>query len=704
MADLERALEWARQHPDDERAKRLIELTGNGQITKESVQAKDIASEQAELNENPEEKGFFARLKDQFEKRVENVSEIQNNEEISAGGKAFQTFGQGVAAGVVDPLNEVVSTALSAAVPDFIEEPIKKQFEEQVGKFVQSGEFQAAVENYNKFKEAHPEIAGDLEAVGNILNAGAVLTPAGRVTQVAGKGIAKTAEIAAEGVAKTASGAGKVGQFATSQATGLSPSTLKQIIDTPGAFTKEEMAKIDAGSIANKVKTALDKRIDELGETGKEYQTIRESGEVVNLRPDTITGVLDKYKINLGEDGKISLTAESPALSQGDVAALERFIGQYGQPSEMSANAFLNARRGLSELSRYDASKTDLSDKIAREIRAAYDEQGKTQLTGLADLDAKYAPEVRDLTRLKKDFLNPDGSLKDNALSKLSTLTGANKEIILGRVEKLVPGITQDVNILKAIKDIEYAKGQKVGAYLRGGAGGFIVSGGNPVFTVLSAIMTSPQVAIPMIRAYGNVKQSVKGTVGGIIKKLKTGTELVGEEVEVFQDALNAASQKVQDRVKNIRPGLNIQEVDSNPDGSPRLPVETKTPEAPTKGLNQLTPDELKDKATARVKQLDEIISKAGPKLTDKLIEIRGELDTAKPTAAAIQKAEKTIEDYAIYLKGRKVKLNELRSLAKDNHFDEFKEKLKTLDNRYAIRLRNNEELAKEFFLTAKRS
>lgn len=563
MADLQRALEWAKNNPDDEKSKRLLEMVANNQINADAVEARNIIGDNAvgaqQAQAEADKKGFFQRLADQFDQRVQKTSEILASND-SVGSKVLQTFGQGAGVGA-DIVGETVGAGLSAVTPDAIEQPIKDAFHEGVSAIAQTDQFKQAVDAYQKFKQEHPELAGNVEAFGNIFNLGASLVGGSEGTKVVTKGAGEAIDLAGKGVAKTAETAGKVGEFGVSQATALQPSTIRQILDTPGAFTKEEMAKIDASSLANRVKQALDKRSNELNGLGKEYQAVRDSGEVVSINPNTIPEVLGKYGVQVSPDGKISLSAESVPLSQGDVSALERFISQYGKEQNLSSNAFLNTRQALDELARFDSSKTGLSEKISRDLRKAYDDQGKAQITGLNELDAKYAPEIRFMKKIKRDYLNPDGSMKDGALSKIANLTGANKDITLQRLETLIPGVTKDINIFKAVKDIELAQGKVIGSYARGGmlAGTAVVSG--PVPAIVATILTSPQVVVPMIRAYAKLTGKFKGITKSTINKIETGKKLVGDEAALLTEAVNNASEKLQTRIKNIRPGMNIQDV-----------------------------------------------------------------------------------------------------------------------------------------------
>lgn len=472
-------------------------------------------------------------------------------------GQNVKFFGQGVA--------DVAGGALSAATPDFIEKPVVQGVQKGMEKVLNTDTAQKAIQAYQQFKQTHPEAAGNIEAVGNFADFLALGLGAGKGAEVAGKGALKVGEKGISAVGKGAELTGSLAKTGTSLGTGLEKSTIEQILKTPGAFSKKEMSLIDRESIFNKAKNAIDKRLSDLSETGKEYQNIRKSAEKVAFKDNPVDKVLDKYGIKVDAKGKLILTEESAPLSGGDVSAIENFIKQYGNKNTYSANALLNARQGASKLADFGVDKTDIAGKIGREIRGEIDKVGKSQIKGLAELDAKYAPETKLLRDVKKVIFNKDGSIKDNAISKIANLTGKGKEQVLQKMEKIIPGIKEDVNILKAIEDVEITKGKKVGTYLRGATGGFLVSGGNPAAAVVTAIMTSPQVAVPLLRAYGKISNLGKDIVEKIIGKMKSGVKLSGEEKKIMDEAVDRASKKVAERAKNARPGLTIEDVSRKP-------------------------------------------------------------------------------------------------------------------------------------------
>jgi hypothetical protein len=564
MAELQRALEWAKNNPQDERAKKLIDMVSSGKLNSDMVQAKSIQQESG---------GVMGALKQGVQGVKQSFRDVTNknadiiNSGQSPASQVAQVAGQNVKFFGSLAAN-AAGTVAKAVTPDVIEEPIKQKFTELVQMGIDTPTAQKAIQAYQEFKQAHPEAAGNAEAAGNFIDFALWGLGAGAGVKVGEQVLATAVKTTGKAVDKTAQLGGSLAKTATSLGTGMERTTIDQIIKTPGIFTAKEMAKIDRESIFNKAKTAIEGRIEALSETGKQYEGVRKSGQVVEFKQNPLQEVLGKYGIGVDESGKIVATAESVPLGSGDLKALEGFIGQYGS-NKLSANGFLNARKALSNMANYAEDKTDMAGKIARELRKKYDEFGKGTLKGLAELDAKYAPETKLLSGIKKVIFNRDGTIKDNAISKIANLTGKGKEQVLKKMEQIVPGITEDVNILKAIENVELAKGKQVGAYLKGGVGGFVVSGGNPVAAIASAIITSPQIAVPLIRTYGKLKNVGKDVIDGIIGKMKKGVKLVGEEKKIVDEAVDKASGKLLERAKNIRPGLTIKQDLSFPNKSP---------------------------------------------------------------------------------------------------------------------------------------
>ncbi len=350
----------------------------------------------------------------------------------------------------------------------------------------------------------------------------------------------------------------KPAKFTVSHLTGLDPQTIDTAINNPDALSEAEKTGLNRQSLANKVQTALKSRLDDLSSTGKEYNKIKKSGVTVDFSappedmvipeggsPDTpIQNVLQKYGLTIDDQGTIQTTAESVPLKPGDQAALQSWINQYGKPiindGEVSANGLLNSRRGLDNLADWGEDKTDVSGKISRDLRYTIDQYGKDQIPGLAEVDAKYSPEVQELNKLSSEYLNADGTLKDSALNKIANITGKGKDPALARLQTLVPDIKQQVQVLKSIEDIDASMGTKVGTYVRAGASGTLVATGHPILGIASFLLGVPKIAIPIIESYGKLKGLGSDTINAITSKIGTTQALTkAESLITAQSMLN---------------------------------------------------------------------------------------------------------------------------------------------------------------------
>lgn len=375
-------------------------------------------------------------------------------------------------------------------------------------------------------------LAGDTEAaqkavvndpVGQIgplvggLRAAAKAAGAGALADTA---LAKTAKAVTKPVgAVTGAVTDKIGataKYAASQATGLSPETLKTTVELPKELSAAQKSGLDRSTLGSDLHQKIKQRLTALSDLGSEYDPIRKSTKPVMLPLNWFEDVLAKHNIPV-EKGKITTTKESTVLNGADVSALQHFYDKYGKDPNHSPNSFLNTREALTQLSRFDATKTGNLEAVAKDARSTLN-NSRNQIDGLIDKDAKYAPEAHDLRLIAKEWLDPKTKeLKDSALSRIANATSDTNAPRLKRLEAIQPGITKQIRVLKAIEDIHNAVGLKVGTYVRGGA---IVTGiatGN-LPMIVGAILTQPELAVPLIKGFGYTRK----TVGPVIRALRS--------------------------------------------------------------------------------------------------------------------------------------------------------------------------------------
>lgn len=327
---------------------------------------------------------------------------------------------------------------------------------------------------------------------------------------------------------------GGITKSLASQFTGLDPQTMQQILSNPKEFSKIAQDNTSRGGLAGEVNSAISKRIESLSETGKGYEPIKAQ---TNLVPDTTGFIEDIFEKNgfRIEKGKIKADSMSSTRNTADINALQKFYDNWGKRVGLTPAEFLNMRTDLADLAKYDkltgTGKTAKAQVIADQLRQESNRIFRPKIEGLDKLDRTYSEEKTFLNKVKKDYLNRDGTFKDGAVNKIANATGVGKENLLNRLEQIVPGITKRIQILKAVEDIERANGIKVGTYTRGAiqAGG-ILTGNIPA--IVTAILTSPSSAVRILRAAGYTGAKLQPILsalrmlGGDLNNLPKGTNL----------------------------------------------------------------------------------------------------------------------------------------------------------------------------------
>jgi hypothetical protein len=410
-----------------------------------------------------------------------------------------------------------------------------------------------------EFLDKNPNIKEDIDAAVNVGLAtlgtkakGKVVEKVKGMTEIPieqypaelAKSYAKPALAITGGVAKVTN---KLARFGTSQATGLSSETISTIMNEMSQIPKEELKGYTRESVANEALSAINKRLTELTETGKEYGTIRTENVPLKLKPNEFQKLISENTgLKISANGKILSGPSAEIRSSADVSKLQTLYNRY-QPlyekGQMDTNQYLNLRQDLATLAKFEGGigRSAPLENLTGIMRAKLNEAHRTQVPGLKELDIKFGSESKELKIIKKDFFNKDGTIKDNAISKIANLTGKGKEALAERLEKISPGVIRKVKIVKALEDINLARSQKVGTYLRGATGGFLLSGGNAVAAILSAILSSPDMAVPILRGYGKllgVKEAALNKIIGDVQQYLKNPKVGGmmEDINKLSD------------------------------------------------------------------------------------------------------------------------------------------------------------------------
>lgn len=96
-------------------------------------------------------------------------------------------------------------------------------------------------------------------------------------------------------------------------------------------------------------------------------------------------------------------------------------------------------RKKIDSTISYDKGVSSEGQAVVRGIRASIDDLAKSRIAGLAERDAKFAPEIQFLNTVKNSVYDAKGNIKDNAISAINSLTGKGKEFKIDRFEQVLP-------------------------------------------------------------------------------------------------------------------------------------------------------------------------------------------------------------------------------------------------------------------------
>ena len=238
--------------------------------------------------------------------------------------------------------------------------------------------------------------------------------------------------------------------------------------------------KKNVETVFDDVKEKVSKKRLANSEMWKEYGDLRKNkSKVVNTQwiTNDMKKTLKDNWISIDKDWNLKFNEMSKFNAKQKAALVDAWNELKMVEKKKNINAWnvLDMRQKFDDKLNWDGKAMDLNwnlsavDKatewLIKDMRWVIDERAKTSVAWLKELDTKYADAVAQMQEIKKDWLNPDGTFKDNARSKLRNLTKAWNEEKLARLEKLIPWITQDLKALDVWLTVERATKQWVWQY-----------------------------------------------------------------------------------------------------------------------------------------------------------------------------------------------------------------------------------------------
>lgn len=339
-----------------------------------------------------------------------------------------------------------------------------------------------------------------------------------------------------------------------SRIAGVSSNDITDIFNNPEKYTPEEIANTTRLSVGKEIEDALNARDAAHTETGGGYNDILKPIEnpsgfenVKNTPADNSIPVRQNFledqlrtnaKVDV-EDGIIKATGASAVRAPKDVKALQNLLDTWKpefQKGYLTPQEFINFRGDLADAAKYDRefSSSKPVENIAAGIRKTLNEDYRGAVPGLQELDAKYAAEADENALLRKGFVDKEGNLLSSALNKIANSLNKGKNLDIQRLEQILPGITQKLQTLKTIENIQkVTEGMAKDGLgpLKIAAVGYGALTGNMsvVATALaSTFIASPELAIPVVRALGNNKALISTIVSKMARYATLGAASIG--------------------------------------------------------------------------------------------------------------------------------------------------------------------------------
>lgn len=314
---------------------------------------------------------------------------------------------------------------------------------------------------------------------------------------------------------------------------------------------------------------------------GKEYETIKQANTPIQLPEKWVDQVLrDKYKLEVTDKG-IKVGGESAVLSDAEAKNLYDTVVAFQNAN--SAQSFFKLRERIDNFANFGEAlgKKDNLERISQDLYHKLNELGRPQIKDLEKIDKPISKAFSLLKdpELKNRLFDKKGEIKTKFEGEdvVALLNKSNKST-LKRLEELLPGITEQLKVMKAIESITTLnKINKPGAYqaaarpaITGMIGGAI--GGIPGMLLggTAGYFINPELAMKIATYLGRKKgngmmkipQFVEGTAVPIAQDV-----ILPDTAGLVDDAANVVDKSIPERTKQVSyriktpPTQNLEEI-----------------------------------------------------------------------------------------------------------------------------------------------
>lgn len=363
-------------------------------------------------NQPQPDKGFVQNESDSLTNRIgqggQAISDTVSGK-INPISGLLQTAGA-AAGGITD----LAGNAISAITPDFIKKPIMQGIQGLVGAAANTGVGKSAIKGVQDFSTAHPELAGDIGAVGNIAGAVGLVTGAGELKSAVGGAVSRTLGRDAASVAEK-----QFGEVASRTITGR-----KLVQDNPGALKILSQPEFKPATVTDAAGVSKYATADSSKALDDAISNIDENKLQPLLDQNNTAAVSQKLPLATYRDAAVQEAKDALIDESGVNKLFDRIQAKYGDYPSLSQ---MNEAKRLVAKQISDAAFGSDTYTAAKTVRASLQkgiEDGANTL-GLGDVNA-LNQEMAQMIRAQKLLKSIDG--KSVKLSKFDLLKKGLKQ------------------------------------------------------------------------------------------------------------------------------------------------------------------------------------------------------------------------------------------------------------------------------------
>ena len=223
-------------------------------------------------------------------------------------------------------------------------------------------------------------------------------------------------------------------------------------------------------TLVDKIKEKFNSMLDEKTRLGEIYEQFKNSTQKI-----LTDGIFDAVNEKLAEKWiyKVNGKLQFPDIwftekQQAQILAAYNMLEKI-QKGEASVSDAWGVRRMIDSTLDWEWNTKQGLDleaiNLIKDIRRSIDDALKEQVPWFREADANYAQIKSDIKEIQKDWFNKDGTIKDNAYSRVGNLTDKANKARLERLEKYLPWITNELKALAVAESLDKAWKAMVGQY-----------------------------------------------------------------------------------------------------------------------------------------------------------------------------------------------------------------------------------------------